>query len=152
MPGRRLVLTILLWLAAGSFAAVVLALSWVPDSRLRKLEWVPDWLARWADSGGVMMTMRTGVALAVAGFLFTLTWRVSGWRRAAVAGMVLSVLLLLVAEGGQFFLPARSPAWGDVLWGSAGAALGVLVVAGIDAGRRLWRALRKPESPPAGGE
>ena len=106
---------------------MVLVLSWASDSRIALVKWVPGWLAGWADSGRVMATMRTGIPLAVAGFLFSLAWRVSGWKHWIVGGIGLALGLVLAAEAGQWFLPARTAHWADVLWGAVGAVGGALV-------------------------
>ena len=67
-----------------------------------------------------METMRTAVPVALVSFLFTLLGRLMGWRYWFASGAGLALVLVLVAEAGQFFLPGRSPSWGDVLWGAAG--------------------------------
>lgn len=105
---------------------VVLALSWTGDSRMTLVRWLPGWLGEWADSGGKVMTIRTGVALSLAGFFFAITGRLIGWRHWRWGGFALAVFLVLLAEGGQWFLPKRTPDGGDLTWGIFGAFLGVL--------------------------
>ncbi|NNC89273.1 MAG: hypothetical protein HKN82_12505 [Akkermansiaceae bacterium] len=127
---RRLrVFAAILWAGALLVTALVLYLSWLPSSRVSRVEWLPDWLTRWADSGGEVMTMRTGVAMALAALLFTGAWAVSKWRFAPLGGLAMAVGLLALAEGGQLLLPARSADWGDIRWGLAGAAAGTALAA-----------------------
>ena len=103
-------------------------LSWVADSRMQLVPWLPHGLAAWADSGGPVEKMRTAVPVALASFLVTLIGRLLGWKYWFVAGVGSALILVIVAEARQFFLPQRNPNWGDVLWGAAGAVVGLAVV------------------------
>lgn len=116
----------LLWVGSIVAAFLVLALSWAPDSRMQMLNWMPNWLARWADSGGVVSTMRTGVPLVAVGLLLSLACRGSGVTRWCLSGIGLALVLVLVAECGQHFRSGRSPNLGDVIWGGTGALVGGL--------------------------
>ena len=89
-----------LWLGSFLIGGGILALSWAADSRMAMLPWIPGWLAGWADSGGAMQALRTAVPMVMAGILFTLAWRVSGWRHWILGGIGLALGLLLVAELG----------------------------------------------------
>ena len=84
-------------------------------------------LAAWADSGGPIETMRTAVPVALSSFLLTLLARLMGWKYWFVSGASSALILVMIAEAGQFFLPERRPSWGDVLWGAAGATGGLVL-------------------------
>ena len=71
--------------------------------------------------------MRTAVPVALASFLLTLSARLMGWKYWFAIGASSALIVVIIAEAGQFFLPQRSPSWGDVLWGSTGAAAGMLL-------------------------
>ena len=102
-------------------------LSWVTDSRIQLVSWLPHGLAAWADSGGPVEKMRTAVPVALASFLLTLIGRLMGWKYWFVSGVGAVLILVIIAEAGQFFLPQRNPNWDDVLRGAAGAVVGQLV-------------------------
>ena len=138
-----LILGIGLWLNSIVLAVLVLLLSWTPDSRMELIRWIPGWLSAWADSGGQVQTMRTGLPLALAGFLFALSWGVSGIRLWLLWGVVSALVLVVVAEGGQHFLPSRTADWRDVWWGAAGALAGVVIAAVVSGiGRGLAKMAR----------
>ncbi len=65
--------------------------------------------------------------VALSSFLFTLLGRLMGWKYWFVSGASLALILVMIAEAGQFFLPERRPSWGDVLWGAAGATGGLVL-------------------------
>jgi hypothetical protein len=123
MPLRQ---TLIHCLAAGT-ATLVLVLSWVPDSRMGRLPFMPGWLGDWLDSGGGVNTMRTGLAMAVAAALIHL----AGASRDGRRSVALAAALLLAAEGGQLFLDSRQASLGDVGWGLAGCVLGVACARGL---------------------
>ena len=89
MPSRSLLRTLIQCLAAAA-GALVLVLSWVPDSRLGELPLFPSWFGAWLDQGGVVATMRTGIAMAVAaGLIHAARWMESPWKSGGVAGVLL---------------------------------------------------------------
>jgi len=119
MPPRSLLRTLIQCLAAAA-GVFVLVLSWVPDSRLGELPLFPSWFGAWLDQGGVVATMRTGIAMAVAaGLIHAARWMESPWKSGGVAGA-----LLLAAEAGQLILPSRQASVGDLIWGAAGIVIG----------------------------
>ncbi len=136
----RFILIPILWLLALVVSGLMVYLSWIPDSRMELVPWIPHWLASWADSGGSASTMRTAVPVAFASFLFALIGRLMDWKYWRVSGVGSALILVMLAEAGQFFLPQRSPNWGDVLWGVAGAVAGLVVgVAVVVLSRLFWR-------------
>ena len=110
--------------------ALVLYLSWIPDPLMGKVNFIPDWISRWADEE-IFEDIRTGVPLLILGFCVGLlpivgpTENISRW---AIAGLMLTALVVL-AELGQLFLPKRAFSWDDIGWGSGGALLGLSLAA-----------------------
>jgi hypothetical protein len=105
--------------------ALILYLSWIPQPKIGTAGFIPGWLADWADAGE-NDTLRTGVPFLFLG-IFIGTWLTSfkyQWHGWIVAWLGL-LLLVLLAEAGQLFLPNRRFDWLDVFWGAAGGLLGL---------------------------
>jgi len=82
----RFILIPILWVLTLGVSGLIFYLSWIPDSRMQLVPWMPDFLAEWADSGGLVKTMRTAVPVALASFLLTLSGRLMGWKYWRVGG------------------------------------------------------------------
>lgn len=113
--------------AAAAASALVLVLSWVPDSHLARLPWMPSRVGRWLDAGGVMTTARTGIAMAGAAGLLHLARRGQGAR----GTVALALGLLVLAEAGQLLIAGRRASLMDLAWGAGGVGLGVLTAAAL---------------------
>ena len=104
----------------------IFLLSWLPSPRLALYGYLPDWLTRWTDADE-NVNIRTAVPFLFLGW-FTGVWLAR--RRYAwfgfVAVWIALVLVALLAEAGQLLLPLRHFDWGDVGWGAAGSAVGIL--------------------------
>ncbi|ADB42253.1 hypothetical protein [Spirosoma linguale] len=117
---------------------VVFLFSWLPQPRLELSHYLPLWVTRWADDDA-NMNIRTAIPFVFLGGLSAI-WLASTNRPwpmwpAAWLGLVGVVTL---AEAGQLLLPLRHFDWGDIGWGAAGAAAGlVLTTALILAGREI---------------
>ncbi|MCX6219068.1 hypothetical protein [Spirosoma sp.] len=117
---------------------VVFLFSWLPQPRLELSNYLPIWVTKWADDDA-NMNIRTAIPFIFLGGLSAI-WLVSTNRTwpmwlAAWLGLVGIVTL---AEAGQLLLPLRHFDWGDIGWGAAGAAAGiVLTTALILAGREI---------------
>lgn len=103
-------------------------LSWVHEPKLGSNWFIPSWLAEWTDSGD-NSTLRTGVPFVFLGILVGVWLTASGksWHRWLISWLLL-ILVVVIAELGQLFLPLRSFHWLDIAWGAAGAALGLSIV------------------------
>jgi VanZ family protein len=137
------------WLAtAAGIGMVVLVFyfSWVADPAMVAIKWLPVGVAKWADRHD---TLRTGVALVPLGLLVGILLVVGGrlrrdWWRGwfAMAGVV------VMAEVGQLFTPRRVFDLKDILWGIAGAAVGLAIAR---AGQWVYRFIaarhRRPPLP-----
>lgn len=110
--------------------ALVLYLSWIPDPKLVKVNFIPNWISRWADEE-IFEDIRTGVPLLLLGFFVGLlpivgpSENISRWF---ITWLLLTALVIL-AELGQLFLPKRAFSLADIGWGSGGALLGLTLAA-----------------------
>ena len=104
---------------------LVFYLSWVPDPHLRKIVFIPDWLASWTDNRA-NEDLRTGVPFVFLGLLTGLLSRkklisLSRW----IVNWLFLIGVVILAEAGQLFLPHRHFSWEDVMWGAIGALIGL---------------------------
>lgn len=106
----------------------VLYFSWLPYPNLGKYGYLPRWLSRWTDTNANMNT-RTAVPFTflgmVSGFRLLLSKLV--WYRWLTMWLIL-VLLVFLAEVGQLLLTLRHFDWGDIIWGAAGAFIGMIIM------------------------
>ena len=108
-------------------ALVVFYLSWIYSPRFEYNQFVPSWLARWADKEENYNT-RTALPLFFLGIISGLFLMFKKMKlRLWLYTWLILTLVVLIAELGQFLLPLRSSDWKDVYWGSLGAAIGLLV-------------------------
>ncbi|GAB3893691.1 hypothetical protein GCM10028803_08060 [Larkinella knui] len=111
--------------------ALVFYLSWVPSPKMELVWFLPDWVARWADVKE-NENIRTAVPFVFLGVLMgVLLVRVRKpwpWWFVSLLGLT---AVALIAEVGQLTLSHRYFSWSDVLWGTAGSALGLLIASGF---------------------
>jgi VanZ family protein len=104
----------------------ILYFSWVPNSHLSSLQWLPGWLTRWTDKEE-NSNIRTSVPMFLWGFFACYSFKLEKNSKMKIVFFLLGgFTLLLIAEGVQRFLPKRIPDWGDVAWGCTGLFLGIL--------------------------
>lgn len=127
MSKRHSVLFILFTLLVTLSVVFILYLSWVPNPRLGLLWFIPNWLAKWVDVSA-NDTIRTGVPLFVLGLVigvwlsgasYSWHWWLGSW--------LILVMVVIIAEFGQLFLPHRSFDWWDITWGAIGASTGLII-------------------------
>jgi VanZ like family len=101
--------------------------SWIPQPDFRKLSFIPDWLANWSNTHD---TLRTGIPFIFLG-LYSGLWLIysNGSLIRWLFAWFAFVLIVVVAESGQLFLPQRVFDWRDIIWGCAGALCGLLTAA-----------------------
>ena len=153
----------LLALGLGVFLSVCLVLyfSLRPSPALSEINWLPQWLASWADRNG---NLRTIVPYLGASLLVSLcvslyeqifpSISVSvGIRRfiCLATGASSLFILLLLTELAQIGLSRRWASWEDVFWGGLGIFLGILLWLSVEwfyqfYNRRRGRALLKQSS------
>ena len=112
----------LIWIPALLLVALILAASWVPESRMVRQSWIPEWLGNWADRSPNLRTLVPFVPLAFLFYRGSLGCRVGHPVMWSVAA---SLVCLTLAEFGQFWLPGRTPDLVDFGWGSLGIVLGL---------------------------
>jgi hypothetical protein len=101
--------------------------SWLPQPDFRTISFMPGWLARWSNAHD---TLRTSIPFIFLGFFSglwladlnkPLRWWLFTWFA--------FVLIIIIAETGQLFLPLRVFDWRDIVWGCAGALSGLFAAA-----------------------
>jgi len=104
----------------------ILYFSWVPNSHLASLHWLPWWLTNWTDKEE-NSNVRTSIPMFLWGFFASYIFRIEKNSFKKIIGFsFLGFALLLLAEGVQRFLPNRIADWGDVFWGCVGLFSGIL--------------------------
>jgi VanZ family protein len=105
--------------------------SWIPDSNLKSESYLPLWLLNWSNS---YFNLRTAVPFVVFGsLLYSCNSKKSSYKYRKFKfniwfrNSVLSLVVVCLAEGGQFFLLYRHPDLADVLFGFVGSQLGFLL-------------------------
>jgi hypothetical protein len=95
--------------------------SWLPNPSFVNQSYLPRWLVYWAD---VYVQLRTAVPFLAIGFLVQFLCKPHSfftWK-----GFLFAFLVVLIAEGGQFFLPDRHPDVMDIVFGALGTLVGML--------------------------
>jgi glycosyltransferase involved in cell wall biosynthesis len=143
MLSQRAAMLLLLALSL-LMAGGVLFASWLPESKLSELDWLPDWAGRIADFHPNLRTAIPFVPLAmVLGGVFAR----AGMRRPEGMALLACLACVGLAEAGQFFLPNRTADWRDVACGALGALVGI-AVRQIPGFRRKTRPRPMPDASP----
>lgn len=95
--------------------------SWLPNPSFVNQSYLPRWLVYWAD---VYVQLRTAIPFLPIGFLCQYIFKPSSFF--TFKGFLLALIVVALAEIGQFFLPYRFPDWMDVFFGITGALVGML--------------------------
>ena len=122
----------------------ILVASWSADSHMAKFPWVPDQMGAWADQ---TPNARTAVPFGMLSVLLACGLPLRAVILRFGIALLLSLVVLVAAEVGQFFLPFRTPDWRDIAWGSLGILSG-LIAAGVFAGIRHFVARPNPPGDP----
>lgn len=128
-------------------AGLVLYLSWRSSPAMGYVWFIPPAVAHWADKQE-NDTIRTAVPLVALGLVVggQLAWQRRPWRQWLVA-WVLLLLLVVLAEAGQYFRAYRSFDLADIAWGAIGAAIGLALVALLPVGYWLLHRGRSSRQP-----
>ena len=94
--------------------------SWLPNPSFENQSYLPRWLVHWAD---VYVQLRTAIPFLPIGFLCQYLFKPFSFF--TFKGFWLALIVLALAEAGQFFLPYRHPDWMDVFFGMAGVLVGM---------------------------
>ena len=107
-------------LTASAIIIIIFYLSWVRNPNFDQLSVIPNWLNRWSNLHG---QLRTAVPFIPLGFLlntYKKKWYIS------LTGFLICLIVVIIAELGQFFIPTRYPDIIDVFFGVLGAVLGMV--------------------------
>ena len=107
---------------SGMLIILIAVASWVPDSRMTKLWWVPERAGRLADWHP---NLRTAVPFVPLAFLLYRGFEGRSFKRPLLGTLAVGGACLGLSEFGQFFLPQRTADGKDLMWGGLGIALGV---------------------------
>ena len=119
---RRKIESVLSLVIAGVVMVLILLASWVSDSRMTELRWLPGWIARLADRDP---NIRTAIPFIPLTFLLAHALARLGLKRALLGASVASAICLGLSEFGQIFIPGRTADKMDLRWGGAGILLGL---------------------------
>ena len=108
-------------LTASAIIIIIFYLSWVRNPNFDQLSVIPNWLNRWSNLHG---QLRTAVPFIPLGFLlntYKKKWYIS------LTGFLICLIVVIIAELGQFFIPTRYPDIIDIFFGVLGALLGMVL-------------------------
>ncbi len=107
---------------------LIFLLSWKVNPNVGEFTFLPDWLIEWADDhhNNRMRTAIPFIALGLLTGLFLVYAKKQRWRFWIYTWAIL-VLIVSIAEVGQYFIPSRQPDLKDALWGALGGGLGLLL-------------------------
>ena len=126
---------ILLILALSFCIFCVFYFSWLPNPSFVNQSYLPRWLVYWAD---VYVQLRTAVPFLAIGFILQFLCKPHGFF--TLKGLIFSLIVVLIAEGGQFLLPYRHPDVMDILFGVLGSMAGMYVYYQTFKIRQIYRA------------
>ncbi|MBD0850780.1 VanZ family protein [Maribacter arenosus] len=105
---------------------LVFFLSWKTNPNLKGMPFIPGWLSDWADSVH-NDRKRTGVPFIGLGLLVG-SYLIYVQRTKPLYWLLVwssLCLVVLIAEGVQYFLPSRSMDGKDIIWGILGSSVGL---------------------------
>jgi len=100
---------------------IVLFFSWLKNPNFDQIAVIPSWLNNWSNLHG---RIRTAVPFIPLGFILN-TYR-KKWKL-SISGLLLCLIVVVIAELGQYLIPTRYPDIFDVLFGILGALLGMSI-------------------------
>jgi VanZ family protein len=99
---------------------LVFYFSWKPTPDIETSWYMPGWLADWSNQYG---QLRTGVPFVFIGTLLAFFDKKGRFLMYTFAMLV----LVIIAELGQTFLPHRHFDWMDIVYGVSGGVVGLLM-------------------------
>jgi cyanate permease len=99
---------------------IVFYFSWKPNPNFEESWYMPGWLADWSNQYG---QLRTGVPFVFIGMLLAFLDKKNRFLMYTFAMLV----LVIIAELGQTFLPHRHFDWMDIVYGVSGGVVGLLM-------------------------
>ncbi|MFV5693013.1 hypothetical protein ACM55K_13385 [Flavobacterium sp. LT1R49] len=105
--------------------------SWLPDPTLETETYLPLWLRNWSNC---YFNLRTAIPFLVLGFLLEArgsntnrSLRINSDFTFRIINSAVAIVVVCVAEGGQFFILNRHPDFMDVVFGILGSLSGNLL-------------------------
>lgn len=105
---------------------LVFLLSWVSSPHLSELSFIPNGVSKWADRQD-NDTIRTGVPFFGLGFLLALYLYNKNKFIYWLYGLVFLIIVVVIAELGQYFILSRITDIKDILWGIIGSTIGLVI-------------------------
>ena len=113
------------WVLIFFFLVVVFYFSWIPDPNLIHTGYFPKEWKYWIDD---LKNFRTIYPFIGLGFFGQSAFKKLGKLEAFLGVILLSLIIVSLAELGQLLLPERHFDWKDILYGFLGACLGVCLL------------------------
>jgi glycopeptide antibiotics resistance protein len=111
--------------------AVVFYFSWLPDPSFKNETYLPRWLLKWSDH---YYNLRTAIPFLALGFLLEAYTQEKNsdeikYRKNynLIKNTGVAIIILCIAEGGQFLIQERNPDLMDVFYGILGSLIGALI-------------------------
>lgn len=109
---------------------VVFYFSWLSDPGFTSETYLPEWLLNWSNH---YYNLRTAVPFLALGFLLEVYTENSfsnekdyNEKWSFIQNTVIAIVIVIIAEGGQFLIEKRSPDLMDVFYGIIGSLIGAL--------------------------
>jgi hypothetical protein len=110
---------------------IVFYFSWLPSPEIGFLGIFPAWLGRWTNANA-NANLRTAVPFLFFGTIAEIWYfNTSSPFKRRVIMLLVSSLIVIVAEVGQLFLPKRTFDLRDIAWGITGTATGIITGFGL---------------------
>ena len=91
--------------------------SWLPSGKFGDETHLPQWFLNWCNT---YYNLRTAIPFVILSFLMTLKYK-------AMNVLIICLVLVTVAELGQYFIPKRYPDYRDTLYGLLGTLFGIAI-------------------------
>ena len=110
--------------------AAVFYFSWLPDPSFKNETYLPKWLLNWSD---YYYNLRTAIPFLAVGFLLEAYTQDKNSNEIKyrknynlIKNIGIAIIIICIAEGGQFLIRKRNPDLMDVFYGILGSLIGVL--------------------------
>jgi glycopeptide antibiotics resistance protein len=112
---KNYLVRVIIYLCSLLCIAYIFYLSWLPNGNLGKGSFLPQWLLDWSN---INYNVRTAFPFLALGYLLALNQKV-------YVAFSVCMIIVCLAEAGQWYLPGRHPDLMDVLYGAFGALIGI---------------------------
>ena len=106
---------------------IIFYLSWLPDPHIGKVWFIPNFLRKWVDANE-NENLRTAIPFILLGIISSIYLTIlKAGLKLWITIFITSLLIVIIAETGQLFLPNRVFDLRDMGWGCVGTVLGMAV-------------------------